>query len=304
MVSIPGGEPLIHPDIVEIVEGIVARKKFVYLCTNAILLEKNLHRFKPSVYLTFSVHLDGLREEHDEAVCRKGVFDTAVRAIRAARAAGFRVNVNCTLFDNAEAESTAEFLDFAMELGIDGVTISPGYNYERAPRQDVFLKREQSKQLFRDLFRLGKKNGRKWRFNQSSLFLDFLAGNQSYQCTPWGNPTRNIFGWQRPCYLMSAEGYAPTFRALMEETDWDKYGVGRHEKCSQCQVHCGFEPTAVNDTFAHPVKAWLTSRRGPRTDGPFAPEIGDLASPALPAGEPAAASCSSPGPVADMSMRG
>ena len=299
VVSIPGGEPLIHPEIVPIVEGIIARKKFVYLCTNAILLEKNLARFKPSVYLTFSVHLDGLREEHDKAVCRDGVFDVAVRAIKAARAAGFRVTVNCTLFDNARPEKTAEFLDFATGLDIDGVTISPGYNYEHAPRQDVFLKREQSKQLFRDIFRLGKKRGRKWRFNQSSLFLDFLAGNQTYECTPWGNPTRNIFGWQRPCYLMSGEGYAPTFRSLIEDTDWDQYGVGKHEKCAQCQVHCGFEPTAVNDTFAHPLKALLVSRRGPRTEGPFAPEVTGSAGGSAPRTD----SSNSPA-VADMSLRG
>ena len=277
VVSIPGGEPLIHPEMPEIVRGIVARKRFVYLCTNAILLEKHLEKYEPSVYLTFSVHLDGLRDEHDAAVCREGVFDKAVAAIRAARARGFRVTVNSTLFQDAEPDRVAEFLDFAMELGVEGVTISPGYNYERAPRQDVFLNRQRSKELFREIFRRGKQpnaSGRKrrWRFNQSPLFLDFLAGNQSYQCTPWGNPTRNIFGWQRPCYLMADAGYASSFRELMEETAWENYGVGRHEKCAQCQVHCGFEPTAVNDSFARPLGALRAMIRGPRTEGPFAPD--------------------------------
>jgi hopanoid biosynthesis associated radical SAM protein HpnH len=270
IVSIPGGEPLLHPEMPQVVAGIVARKKFVYLCTNALLMKKHIDRYRPSKYLTLSVHLDGLREEHDEAVCQEGVFDRAVEAIRAARERGFRVTINCTLFGKADPERFAEFMDFAMGLGVEGVTVSPGFNYERAPRQDVFLRRTQSKALFREVFRRGK--GRGWRFNQSSLFLDFLAGNQSYACTPWGNPTRNVFGWQKPCYLLVGEGYAPSYRALMDETDWDAYGVGNNAKCSQCQVHCGFEPTAIDDTFAHPLKALRVALRGPRTEGEFAPD--------------------------------
>ena len=216
VVSIPGGEPLIHKDIVEIVEGIVARKKFVYLCTNALLLEKNLGRFTPSPYLTFSVHLDGLEEHHDHAVSQKGVFKRAVSAIRAAKAKGFRVNVNCTLFDQMNAREAADFFDFVTgDLGVEGITVSPGYAYERAPDQEHFLNRTKTKQLFRDIFKLQGKF--KWRFSQSVLFMDFLAGNQQYQCMPWGNPTRNIFGWQRPCYLLS-EGYAESFEQLMTET--------------------------------------------------------------------------------------
>src|SRR5262249_48049856 len=230
----------------------------------------HLHRYRPSKYLTFSIHLDGLREEHDQSVCQEGVFEKAVSAIRATRAAGFRVTANCTLFEGMAPERLAAFLDFATSLGIEGVTVSPGFNYERAPSQDVFLKRTRSKELLREVFRLGR--GRGWRFNQSGLFLDFLAGNQTYQCTPWGSPTRNIFGWQKPCYLLVGEGYAPTYRALIEGTRWEEYGVGRNEKCAQCQVHCGFEPTAVNDAFAHPVKAMVTALRGPRTEGPFAPD--------------------------------
>ncbi len=271
VVSIPGGEPLIHKEIVEIVEGIVARKKFVYLCTNALLLEKNLHKFKPSVYLTFSVHLDGLGEAHDKAVAQKGTFDRAVSAIRAAKKAGFRVNVNCTVFNNMSSDEAIEFFDFCTnDLQVEGITVSPGYAYERAEDQGHFLTRETTKNLFRDILRAGK--GRKWRFSQSSLFLDFLAGNQEYKCTPWGNPTRNVFGWQKPCYLLS-EGYAKSFKELMETVEWNKYGTGAYEKCADCMVHCGYEPTAVSDTFAHPLKALGVWLRGPRTDGPMAPEI-------------------------------
>ena len=271
IVSIPGGEPLIHKDMPKIVAGIVARKKFVYLCTNALLLTKHMHEYTPSPYLTFSVHLDGNRMRHDASVCREGVFDKVVEAIRTALAKGFRVTVNCTLFQGETPREVAEFFDFCMGLGVEGITVSPGFNYSHAPQQAVFLQRKASKQLFRDIFKLGK--GRKWRFNQSSLFLDFLAGNQTYQCTPWGNPTRNVFGWQRPCYLLVDEGYAPSFRSLMEDTDWDKYGTGRNAKCAECMVHCGFEPTAVNDTLAHPVRALSVFLNGPRVDGPMAPEL-------------------------------
>lgn len=270
IVSIPGGEPLLHKEIGEIVVELVKRKKFIYLCTNALLLEKKLHLFKPSPFLTFSVHLDGLEEEHDKAVDQAGVFKRATKAIQAVKEAGFRVNVACTLFDNAKPERTAEFFDFVSGLGVEGVTISPGYAYERAPNQAHFLSRQQTKNLFRDVFRLGE--GRNWVFNQSTLFLDFLAGNQEYRCTPWGNPTRNIFGWQRPCYLLN-EGYAQSFKALMEETAWDSYGTGNYEKCANCMVHCGYEATAVNDTLRHPIKAFKAFRAGIRTDGPMAPEI-------------------------------
>ena len=271
VVSIPGGEPLLHREIGEIVDGILARKKFVYLCTNALLLEKKLHLFKPTPYLTFSVHLDGLEEHHDRAVDQPGTFKRAVAAIRAARDAGFRVNVNCTLFDQMTAEEAAEFFDFVTrDLRIEGITISPGYAYERAPDQEHFLSRTRTKQLFRDIFRLGQ--GRDWRFTDSSLFLDFLAGNQQYECTPWGNPTRNVFGWQRPCYLVG-EGYADTFSELMTETEWEKYGTGNYEKCANCMVHCGYEATAVNDTLANPLKAFKVFLKGVDIDKPMVPDI-------------------------------
>ncbi|MGB1547106.1 MAG: adenosyl-hopene transferase HpnH [Alphaproteobacteria bacterium] len=271
VISIPGGEPLLHKEIKEIVEGIVSRKKFVYLCTNALLLEKKLDLFKPSPYLTFSIHLDGDRETHDKAVCQEGVFDRALQAIRTATEKGFRVNVNCTLFDGTDPKRMAEFFSYVTEnLHVDGITVSPGYAYERAPDQEHFLSRQKTRQLFRDIFQYGK--GKKWRFSQSSLFLDFLAGNQSYHCTPWGNPTRNIFGWQRPCYLLG-EGYVNSWKELIEETEWEKYGTGNYEKCANCMVHCGYEPTAVNDTVARPWKALKVALFGVRTDGPMAPDI-------------------------------
>ena len=269
IISIPGGEPLIHKDMPQIVAELVKRKRFVYLCTNALLLEKKIDLFEPSQY-TCSIHLDGLEEEHDRAVDQKGVFKRAVKAIKLARDRGFRVNVNCTLFNNAKPDEVAEYLDFARDLGVEGVTISPGYAYERAPDQEHFLSRRQTKELFRDVFRRGK--GRKWRFSQSSLFLDFLAGNQTYECTPWSNPTRNVFGWQRPCYLLN-EGYAPSFKALMEETEWEGYGTGNYEKCANCMVHCGYEGTAVADTVAHPLKALKVALNGVATEGEMAPEL-------------------------------
>ena len=271
VVSIAGGEPLLHRELPQVVKGIIARGKFVYLCTNALLMEKKLDQYQPSPYFVWSVHLDGDREDHDKSVCQEGVFDRAVAAIKAAKARGFRVNINCTLFNTADPQRTAAFFDHVREIGVDAITVSPGYAYERAPDQQHFLTRETTKRLFRDIFRHGR-GGRAWAFSQSSLFLDFLAGNQEYRCTPWGNPTRTVFGWQRPCYLVG-EGYVRTFRELMEETDWDSYGTGNYEKCANCMVHCGYEATAVKDAVAHPLKALKVALRGVRTDGPMAPEI-------------------------------
>ena len=269
MVAIPGGEPLIHREIGEIVKGIVARKKFVSLCTNALLLEKKLHLFEPSPYLFFSVHLDGMKDHHDKAVSQEGVFEKAVSAIKAAQAKGFTVNVNATIFDGHSAEDIAKYLDFAKSMGV-GVSMSPGYAYERAPDQEHFLARRKTKELFRKVFALGK--GRDWKLMHSSLFLDFLAGNREFHCTPWGMPTRNIFGWQKPCYLLG-EGYVKSFKELMETTDWDSYGTGRYEKCADCMAHCGYEPTAAHASMANPFRALWTAIRGVRTEGPMAPEI-------------------------------
>jgi hopanoid biosynthesis associated radical SAM protein HpnH len=274
IVVLAGGEPLLHREIEQVVEGIIARKKFVYLCTNALLLEKKIDLFKPNPYFAWTVHLDGDRQDHDRSVCLDGVYDKAVAALRLAKSRGFRVNINATLFDNAEPERMAAFFDTVTEMGIDGITVSPGYAYERAPDQEHFLNRRRTKELFRDIFRRDpKKSGKPgWAFNQSSLFLDFLAGNQTYHCAPWGNPCRNYFGWQRPCYLLG-EGYANSFKELMEETDWDSYGTGNYEKCADCMVHSGYEATAVMDSVRRPWKAAAIALRGIRTEGEMAPEI-------------------------------
>ncbi|MBV8118563.1 MAG: adenosyl-hopene transferase HpnH [Alphaproteobacteria bacterium] len=269
IVVLAGGEPLLHRDIADIVNGIISRKKFVYLCTNALLLEKKIEQFEPHPNFAWTVHLDGDRQDHDRSVCQEGVYDRAVAAILLAKKRGFRVNINATLFDTAEPQQVAHFFDQVSEIGVDGITVSPGYAYERAPDQEHFLNRRRTKELFRGIF---ARDRGFWSFNQSSLFLDFLAGNQTYRCTPWGNPTRNVFGWQRPCYLLG-EGYAKSFKELMEETDWDAYGTGHYEKCADCMVHSGYEATAVVDSVRHPLKAARVALRGVRTQGEMAPEI-------------------------------
>jgi hopanoid biosynthesis associated radical SAM protein HpnH len=270
-VSIAGGEPLLHKELPTIVKGIIARRIFVYLCTNALLMEKRMKDYEPSPYFVWSVHLDGDKEDHDKSVCQTGTYDRAVSAIKAAKAKGFRCNINCTLFNNANPERMAKFFDDVMAMGVDGITVSPGYAYERAPDQQHFLNRNKTKQLFRDIFSKGK-GGKNWSFSQSGLFLDFLAGNQTYHCTPWGNPTRTVFGWQKPCYLLG-EGYAKTFKELMEDTAWERYGTGNYEKCADCMVHSGFEASAVVDAVKKPWKAALVALKGIKTDGPMAPEI-------------------------------
>jgi len=269
-VSIAGGEPLLHRDMPRIVEGYIAKKKFVILCTNALLLKKKIDDYKPSPFFTWSIHLDGDRGMHDEAVSQDGTYDIAYEAIELAKARGFRVQVNCTIFDGADPARLAAFFDKMEEAGVE-ITISPGYAYERAPDQQHFLNRERTKNFFRDVFRRGN-GGKAWTFTNSPLFLDFLAGNQSYECTPWSMPLRTIFGWQKPCYLVG-EGYVATFKELMEGTEWDQYGVGKYEKCADCMVHCGFEGTAATDAIRHPLKMLQVGRKGVRTEGPMAPDI-------------------------------
>ncbi|MFQ5474138.1 MAG: adenosyl-hopene transferase HpnH, partial [Dehalococcoidia bacterium] len=250
MVSIPGGEPLLHPEIDKIVQGIVARRKYVYLCTNAILLARNLDRFTPSKYLTFSVHLDGQKDHHDFAVCREGVYEKAVAGIKLAIERGFRVTTNTTLFEGADPHSVRQFFDDMMELGIEGLTISPGYAYEKAPDQNNFLPRRKTNKLFRMILANHHQAKKRWVFNQSPLFLEFLMGKRHYECTPWGNPTYNIFGWQKPCYLLQ-DGYVDTFDELINQTDWSNFGLASgNDKCANCMVHCGHEPTAVDHTFS------------------------------------------------------
>jgi hopanoid biosynthesis associated radical SAM protein HpnH len=257
MVSIPGGEPLLHPQIKEIVEGLVARKKYVYLCTNALLLKEKLDEFRPTKYLTFSVHMDGQRDHHDFAVCREGTYEIAVDGIREAVRRGFRVTTNTTLFDGADAQSVRAFFDEMMALGVEGMMLSPGYSYDKAPDQQHFLGKGKTKRLFRKILS-NRKGG--WRFNQSPLFLEYLMGRRHYACTPWGMPTYNVFGWQKPCYLLQ-DGYADTFDELMETTSWSSYGTeSGNRKCANCMVHSGYEASAVNDTFGS-IKGLLATAR-------------------------------------------
>ena len=246
VVSIPGGEPLLHPQIDEIVEGLVRRKKFVYLCTNGLLLEKSLSKFKPSPYLTFSVHLDGLREQHDKCVDRSGVFDRAIAAIKAAKAKGFRVTTNTTVFEGADPQQMQEFFDFLETLKLDGMMVSPGYSYEWAPDQENFLKREQTKALFREILAPWKSGNKKWNFNHNPLFLEFLMGEQDFDCTPWGSPSYSVLGWQKPCYLLN-EGHYNSYKELIANTQWSNYGKNSgNPQCADCMVHCGYEPTAAS----------------------------------------------------------
>ena len=247
MVSIPGGEPLMHPQIAEIVEGLLARKKYIYLCTNALLLKEKIDLFTPSKYLTFSVHIDGQREHHDFSVCREGGYDLALDGMKVALSRGFRVTTNTTLFDGADPNSVRAFFDEMMDLGVEGMMLSPGYSYDKAPDQKHFLGRARTRRLFRAILANRKT---RWVFNQSPLFLEFLMGKRDYPCTAWGMPTFNLFGWQKPCYLLQ-DGYADTFDELMRETDWDKYGFeSGNPKCSNCMVHSGYEASAVHDTFS------------------------------------------------------
>jgi hopanoid biosynthesis associated radical SAM protein HpnH len=270
VVSIPGGEPLMHPEIDRIVRGLIERKKYIYLCTNAILLEEKLHLFEPSKYLSFSVHMDGLEKEHDLSVCKEGVFKTARSAIQQAIARGFRVTTNTTLFEGADPERTREFFDEMTELGVEGMMVSPGYSYQKAPDQEHFLGRERTKELFRKLLH---GNTRRWHFNQSPLFLEFLAGGRDYDCTPWGNPTYSVFGWQKPCYLLQ-DGYEPSFKSLLDNTEWENYGPkSGNPECQNCMVHSGFEASAVDEIFSSlrgVIAAARTSFWGPKIPAPRA----------------------------------
>jgi hopanoid biosynthesis associated radical SAM protein HpnH len=256
-VAIPGGEPLLHSQIGEIVRGLVARRKYIYLCTNALLLKEKIHLFAPSKYLTFSVHLDGQREHHDFSVCLEGGYDKALEGIREALARGFRVTTNTTLFDGADPKSVRAFFDEMMELGVEGMMLSPGYSYEKAPDQSHFLGRARTRRLFRTILSNRKPN---WRFNMSPLFLEFLMGKRDYACTPWGMPTYNVFGWQKPCYLLQ-DGYADTFAELLATTRWEQYGTeSGNPKCANCMVHSGYEASAVNHTFSSLAGLWRTVR--------------------------------------------
>ncbi len=268
MVSIPGGEPLLHPQIDRIVDGLVERRKYIYLCTNALLLKEKIGLFKPSKYLTFSIHLDGQREHHDFSVCREGGYDLAVEGIREAVKRSFRVTTNTTLFDGADPVSVRAFFDEMMDLGVEGMMLSPGYSYDKAPDQQHFLGKVKTRKLFNLIL---SNRSRKWRFNQSPLFLEFLMGLRHYSCTPWGMPTYNIFGWQKPCYLLQ-DGYADTFAELMESTGWHQYGTeSGNPRCANCMVHSGYEASAVTDTFFS-LRGFLSTIRATLFSGNYVDE--------------------------------
>jgi hopanoid biosynthesis associated radical SAM protein HpnH len=260
VVSVAGGEPLLHPDMPAIVREFTARGRFVYLCTNGLLVDQRIGEFSPSRRLSVNVHLDGMRERHDAIAGCSGVFDKAVAAIRLLVSRGYRVTTNTTLFGGETPESAARFFDFLVSLGVEAMTVSAGFGYESAADREHFLGRDGTKELFRRLFEIGR--GRRWKFNHSSLYLDFLAGNREYRCSPWANPTRNVLGWQRPCYLLN-DGYAASYKELLEATDWETCGAGRDPRCADCMVHCGFEPTAVLDSLRHPLQALRAALRGP-----------------------------------------
>ena len=270
-VSIAGGEPLLHREMPRIVKGYVERKKLTVLCTNALLLKKKIDQYEPSPYFTWSIHLDGDQAMHDKAVCQDGVYEAAREAILLAKAKGFQTRINTTVFDGADPARLAAFFDEMTALGVDGFMVSPGYAYERAPDQQHFLNREKTRQLFRDILARGR-GGRNWSFTNSPFFLDFLAGNRTYECTPWSMPLRTVFGWQKPCYLLG-EGFVGSFKELMEGTEWDQYGVGKYEKCADCMVHCGFEGSAVKDSVRHPIEFMKVLAKGVRTTGPMSPDI-------------------------------
>jgi hopanoid biosynthesis associated radical SAM protein HpnH len=247
MVSIAGGEPLMHPEIDRLVAELVKRKRFVYLCTNALLMRRKLDLFRPSPYFAWAVHIDGLRERHDASVCKTGVFDEAVEAVREAQRRGFRVTTNTTFFNTDTPQTVRDVLDYLNdELRVDQLMISPAYAYDKAPDQEHFLGVQETTELFRKAFADGRR--RRWRLNHSPLFLDFLEGKRDFACTAWGIPSYSLFGWQRPCYLMS-DGYAATYAELLETTDWERYGRGRDPRCANCMAHCGYEPSAVLATI-------------------------------------------------------
>ncbi len=274
IVSITGGEPLLLDDMPEIVEGLVKKKKYVYLTTNGLLLNKNIFDYVPSKYFTISVQLNGLKEDHDKIVGQDGVFENAIDAIQLCKVKGFNVTINCSIYLYQRIKNIIEFLNFITdELKVDGINITPGFPYERASDQENFLNRDNTIKFFRNVFK--SKKLKNWRLNHTSLYLDFLAGNQSFFCTPWATPTRNIFGWQKPCYHLS-EGYYKTYQELIEKTDWKKYGTGNYEKCTNCMTHCGYEPSAIQDIFNSPLKAISKKMLGIKTTGPIVEEVSNL----------------------------
>lgn len=273
VVSIPGGEPLLHPEMPQIVAALVARKKYVYLCTNGLLLKARIESYKPSKYFSFSVHIDGLKDEHEASIGIEGIYERVLEGIKLALAKGFRVTTNTTVYEGADPQRMRRFFDEMMQLGVEGMMLSPGYNYSTAPTKDIFLKRQETTELFRKLLYHPQ---RSWKFNQSPLFLEFLAGARNFECMPWGAPAYNIFGWQSPCYLLD-DGFVETFQELLEKTAWDQYRhASGNPKCADCMIHSGHEPTAVHYTF-NSWRGFMATVRavllGPKIPAPQPPAV-------------------------------
>ena len=254
LVSIAGGEPTIHPKIDQIINELVRRKYFVYCCTNGILLERVLKKVPPSKYLSWVVHMDGMETRHDEAVARKGVFQKATKAIQTALDGGYRVCTNTTIFRGCDTEDLHALFRSMTEMGVEGCMVSPGYNFEDAPDQDIFLTRQESKKAFREILDEEKTKG--MRLYNNPLYLDFLRGKRDYQCTAWSNPTYTVMGWRKPCYPLADE-HVQNVGELFEESLWDHYGVGKDPRCASCMMHCGFESATIFNAISSP-RDWVT----------------------------------------------
>ncbi|MFC2094812.1 adenosyl-hopene transferase HpnH [Candidatus Bipolaricaulota bacterium] len=254
VVSITGGEPLLLPDIEQIVAGIIANKRFVNLCTNGVLLEESLHKFKPSPYISFVLHLDGLAEIHDEAAGQDGVFDTAIRAMKAAKKTGFQVLVNTTIYKGRELKEIEQLFVLLSEIPVDGIMVAPAFGYEEVDA-DVFLTRSEAIDAFRPIF----KQRRRFPFYNTPLYLEHLAGKIELPCSPWSTVTRNPKGWKKPCYLIT-DGHCASYRELMDDTDWSRYGSGNDPRCEHCMVHCGYEASAVDAALGSLPNLWRTMK--------------------------------------------
>jgi hopanoid biosynthesis associated radical SAM protein HpnH len=255
IVSIAGGEPTIHPQIDQIINQLVAEKYFVYCCTNALVLERMLKKIPPSKYFCWVIHMDGMEEKHDESVARKGVFKKAIQGIELAVSQGYRVCTNTTVFRNSDVADLHEMFHYVSTLGVEGSMISPGYDFKDAPDQDLFLTRQESRAIFKDLLNPAKTQG--MRFYNNPLYLNFLRGSREYQCTAWSNPTYTVLGWRKPCYPLADE-HVDNVNQLYDRKLWEEhYGVGRDPRCANCMMHCGFESATIFQAVSTP-KDWVT----------------------------------------------
>ena len=257
IVSIAGGEPTLHPQIQDIVHGIIAKKRFVYLCTNGLLMERVMQSIPPSKYLCFVVHLDGMEEAHDRSVYRKGVFKIATKTIKAALNQGYRVTTNTTVFNGVDEKDLIEMFTMVTKMGVEGAMVSPGYHFETIPNQDLFISRQNARKVFRSLLT----PSRGIRFYNNPLYLDFLRGAREYQCTAWSNPTYTVMGWREPCYLLG-DRHTQDIDDLYSDELWDRFGVGNDPRCAHCLMHCGFESASIFVALGNPKEAYRLVKAG------------------------------------------